>query len=92
MFEIFFTCSKLNYLQFYDICGNKKWKDKKLFFAPSFFGAVVGSVIRYPGWIKIRIRYKHPGYATLRTCFFVFIQRTLKSFNNNKKQHNHMES
>jgi hypothetical protein len=32
---------------------------------PFSFGAVVGSGIRYPGWIKIRIRDKHPGSATL---------------------------
>jgi hypothetical protein len=35
--------------------------------SPSSFGAVVGCRIRDPGsgWIKIRIRDKHPGSATL---------------------------
>jgi hypothetical protein len=33
--------------------------------SPSTFGAVVGSGIRDPGWIKIRIRDKHPESATL---------------------------
>ncbi len=27
-----------------------------------------GSQIRYPGWVKIRIRDKHPGSATLSAC------------------------
>jgi hypothetical protein len=43
------------------------------FFSPMSFLAVfgsgirdTGSGIRDPGWVKIRIRDKHPGAATLR--------------------------
>ncbi len=35
------------------------------FFSPLSFVAVFGSGIRNPGWVKIRIRDKHPGSATL---------------------------
>jgi hypothetical protein len=35
------------------------------FFSPLSFVAVLGSGIRDPGWVKIRIRDKHPGSATL---------------------------
>jgi len=42
----------------------KKWNDKKLV-SPLSFVAVFGSGIRDPGWVKIRIRDKHPGSATL---------------------------
>jgi hypothetical protein len=42
----------------------KKWNDKKLVSSLSFV-AVFGSGIRDPGWVKIRIREKHPGSATL---------------------------
>ncbi len=35
---------------------------------PSSFHAVVGFGIRDPGWIKVRIRDKHPGSATLTHC------------------------
>jgi hypothetical protein len=38
------------------------------FFSPLSFVAVFGSWIRSPGWVKIRIRDKHPGSATLRNC------------------------
>jgi hypothetical protein len=34
-------------------------------FSPLSFIAVFGSEIRDPGWVKIRIRDKHPGSATL---------------------------
>jgi hypothetical protein len=34
-------------------------------FSPLSFSAVFGSGIRDPKWIKIRIRDKHPGSATL---------------------------
>jgi len=37
----------------------------KYFFSPLSFVAVFGSEIRDPGWVKIRIRDKHPGSATL---------------------------
>jgi hypothetical protein len=47
-----------NNIQFCDFCGYK-------FFAPLSFVAVVGSGIRNSGGIKIRIRDKHPGSATL---------------------------
>jgi hypothetical protein len=35
------------------------------FFSPFSFVAVFGSGIRDSGWVKIRIRDKHPGSATL---------------------------
>jgi len=35
------------------------------FISPLSFVAVFGSGIRDPGWVKIRIRDKHPGSATL---------------------------
>ncbi len=35
-----------------------------------FFVAVIGSGIRDPGWVKIRIRDKHHGSATLRKTLF----------------------
>ncbi len=40
---------------------------KKIFFHPSLFYLFLdpGSEIRDPGWVKIRIRDKHPGSATL---------------------------
>jgi hypothetical protein len=37
----------------------------KNFFSPLSFVAVFGSEIRDRGWLKIRIRDKHPGSATL---------------------------
>ena len=37
----------------------------KNFFSPLSFQPVFGSGIRDPGWVKIRIRDKHPGSATL---------------------------
>ncbi len=42
---------------------------------PLSFSAVVGSGIRDPGWIKIRIQDKHPGSATLlltKEIFFIY--------------------
>jgi hypothetical protein len=36
-----------------------------IFFSPLSFVAVFGSEIRDPEWVKIRIRDKHPGSATL---------------------------
>jgi hypothetical protein len=36
------------------------------FLLPLSFVAVFGSGIRNPGWVKIRIRDKHPGSATLQ--------------------------
>jgi hypothetical protein len=38
------------------------------FCSPLSFAAVLGSGIRDPGWVKIRIRDQHPGYATLHLC------------------------
>jgi hypothetical protein len=35
-------------------------------FSPLSFVAVFESGIRDPGWVKIRIRDKHPGSATLK--------------------------
>ncbi len=35
------------------------------FFSPFSFDAVFGSEIWDPGWVKIRIRDKHPGASTL---------------------------
>jgi hypothetical protein len=40
------------------------------FFSPLSFVAVFGSEIRDPGWVKIRIRDKHPGSATLFAKYF----------------------
>ena len=51
-------------LNFCDICGYNKRYDNK-FFSPLSLDAVFGSGIRDPGWVKIRIRDKHPGSATL---------------------------
>jgi hypothetical protein len=39
-----------------------------IFFSPLSFVAVLGSEIRDPEWVKIRIRDKHPGSATLVRC------------------------
>ncbi len=36
------------------------------FFSPLSFVTVFGSEIRDPEWVKIRIRDKHPGSATLQ--------------------------
>jgi hypothetical protein len=46
-------------------------KNRTKKFSPSSFGAVVGSGIRDPGWIEIRIRDKHPGSATLVVRFHI---------------------
>ncbi len=44
------------------------------FFSPLSFVTVFGSEIRDPGWVKIRIRDKHPGSATLgSTIFKIFL-------------------
>ncbi len=51
------------FLQFNDIFDYKKQNDKIIF--PSSFDAVF-----HPEWIKIRIRDKHPGSATLDTIRF----------------------
>jgi len=42
---------KQNFLQFFDICGNKKWKDKKIFSPPLSLLLLLdlGSEIRDPG-------------------------------------------
>jgi hypothetical protein len=60
---------KQNNIQFCEICGYRKKFD---FFSPLSFVAIFGSGIRDPGtgnrdpgWVKIRIRDKHPGSATL---------------------------
>jgi hypothetical protein len=42
-------------------------------FSPLSFVAVFGSEIRDPGWVKIRIRDKHPGSATLK-LFLQYLQ------------------
>jgi hypothetical protein len=60
------TLKKLNNLQFCETCGYKKGMTSN-FFSPLSFFAVFGSEIRDPGWIKIRIRNKHPGSTTLRS-------------------------
>jgi hypothetical protein len=44
--------------------ATKKGKTTKKI-SPSSFNAIVGSGIRDLGWAKIRIREKHPGFATL---------------------------
>jgi hypothetical protein len=43
---------------------------EKNFFSPLSFVAVFGSGIRDPGWVKIMIRDKHPGSATLLDILF----------------------
>jgi hypothetical protein len=53
-----------NYVKF---VATKKGMTKKMF-SPSLFAAVFGSGMgknQDPGWVKIRIRDKHPGSATL---------------------------
>jgi hypothetical protein len=44
----YLSCSKQDYLQFYDICGYKKCLDKKSFPSPLLV------LLLDPGWIKIR--------------------------------------
>jgi hypothetical protein len=44
--------------------ATKKGMTKKDF-SPLSFVAVFGSGMRDPGWVKIRIRKKHPEFATL---------------------------
>ncbi len=62
--KIFISLFKnIFFLQFNDIFGNKKQNDKNIF--PSSFDTVFD-----PEWIKIRIRDKHPGPATLDTIRF----------------------
>jgi hypothetical protein len=53
---------KLNYFHFYDICGYKNARRKKI--CPLFWCCYW---IRDPGWIKLRIgiRDKHPGSSKL---------------------------
>ncbi len=58
----FFNISKINNFQLCELCGYKKRYDKN-FFSPLSFVAVFGSGIRDQGWVKIRIRDKHSGYA-----------------------------
>ncbi len=49
------------------------------FFSPLSFVAVFGSWIRDPRWVKIRIRDKHPGSATLLALkgFRIFWHRSI---------------
>jgi hypothetical protein len=51
-----------------------------IFFSPLSIVAVFGSEIRGPGWVKIRIRIrdKHPGSATLAETY----STVLKPFSN----------
>jgi hypothetical protein len=64
-----FNCSKIKLFPiFFIFVAIKNGRTTKCFL--SSFGALVGSGIRGPGWIKIRIRDKHPGSATLvKTSF-----------------------
>jgi hypothetical protein len=50
------------------------------FFSPLSFVAVFGSEIRDPGWVKIRIRDKHPGSATLNLTKFGVISGKVRIF------------
>jgi hypothetical protein len=59
---------KENNFHFCEIYGYKKRYDNE-FFSPLSFIAVFESVIRDPGWVKIRIREIHPGSATLVAVF-----------------------
>ncbi len=52
----------------------------KNFFLPLSFIAVFGSEIRDPGWVKIRIRDKHPGSATLLFCNDFRVKKYLNAF------------
>jgi hypothetical protein len=77
--KFFFSISKINNLQFCEICGYKKGLKKK-FFPPlslvEVFGSGIqdsGSGIQDPGRVIIRIRDKHPGSATL----FLRVQHSL---------------
>jgi hypothetical protein len=47
--KVLFACSKINYLQFYDIYVTKNGRTKQFF--PPPLGALLD-----PGWIKISIR------------------------------------
>jgi hypothetical protein len=47
------------------------------FFSPLSFIAVFGSGVRDPGWVKIRIRDKHSGSATLVLDFSVLYSALL---------------
>ncbi len=82
MTNFFFTCSKIKlftilwYLWLQKMVGQKN-------FSPLLLVRVLdpGSEIRDPGWVKIRIRDKHPGSATLllgliNLLLFVFSWRT----------------
>jgi hypothetical protein len=51
------------------------------FFSPLSFVAVFGSEIRDPGWVKIRIRDKHSGSATLlKTMYGIYFFNILCLF------------
>ncbi len=50
---------KYKYFQFCEICGYKKRVWQQIFFHPSLLLLFLD-----PGWVKIRIRYKHLGSAT----------------------------
>jgi hypothetical protein len=53
------------------------------FFSPLSFVAVFGSEIRDPGWVKIRIRDKHSGSATLlKTMYGIYFFNILCLFKN----------
>jgi hypothetical protein len=50
-----------------------------IFFHPSLLLLFLdpGSEIRDPGWVKIRIRDKHPGSATLDSIFLRLLARAI---------------
>ncbi len=57
--------------QFCEIFDPKKKYDNKFFFHPCLFIALLD-----PGWVKIRIRDKHPGSATLLPFIVISIVYT----------------
>jgi hypothetical protein len=70
MFFFSSPVQKLIKFQFCDICGYKK-KGRKTKFSPLLFCCYFW--IRDPVWIKIRIRDKHPGSATLAHNIIMYI-------------------
>ncbi len=54
-----------------------KWYDNKFCFTPLFCSCFW---IRDPGWVKIRIRDKHPGSATLLYSYLVHACSYLNEF------------
>ncbi len=69
--NFFSALQNQNNFQFCEICGYIKRFDKKLFFTP-LFCCCIGSGIRDPGWVKIRIQEQGSGIniPDPQHCFF----------------------